>query len=469
MSFYASLDFVKVGVASARDGGSGLAPALVSSRRCGDTAFVAAVAAGEPLPASFVAEFNRTFDALDLASVATAFDALDALAASRIGERRATFFARIDDRSRLATLKSNGFFAWQRRGPGLTPAPDGTFSYRPGDLLLLAGGPAAAALRDGIDGAGIVPVVGRSSSAAATAREFRDALEAAAPAGFDAVDAVVALRPVAREGVLIRRRFAMAAAASIVAHFILTSGLGWFLPQGSKEKGEPDQAATIVTISSAPHATPPPVLQSPTPQQAQTQPTQRQRTQPKPEPHVQRAPQAPAATRVPVMPPHISAALPAPRVALAPSHTTEHSAVSRFSAAQLAAIQQRLAQATRDLGHDDPTQVADAAPAAPKRYVMTTSSIHGGLTNGQGILRPLQSWRNGEYVYYYVSYEIVFSDGTYESGDVPWPIRYLPNEDPFKLPPHTIPLPPPLPDFVLPPGTHLGRALKPYFPEETGA
>lgn len=89
----------------------------------------------------------------------------------------------------------------------------------------------------------------------------------------------------------------------------------------------------------------------------------------------------------------------------------------------------------------------------------------GRLVRGEGILRPLRSWRHDGYVYYYVAYEMTYSDGTYESGDVPWPIRYLPDDDPFTKPPHVTPLPPPLPDYVLEPGAHLGRALRPYFPD----
>jgi hypothetical protein len=143
--------------------------------------------------------------------------------------------------------------------------------------------------------------------------------------------------------------------------------------------------------------------------------------------------------------------------------------VTRFSAAQLAALQSRLAAATQAINHVDPLAVPSTEPAAPKRYALDMAGSAGNLTHGQGILRPIRSWQHDGYTYYYVSYEIVFSDGTSDSGDVPWPIRYLPADDPFTKPPHTIPLPPPLPDFVLPAGTHLGRALRPYFPNESPA
>jgi hypothetical protein len=139
-------------------------------------------------------------------------------------------------------------------------------------------------------------------------------------------------------------------------------------------------------------------------------------------------------------------------------------AASRFTEAQLAAVQERLSEAVSDAKPADPLSVPSEPPAAPRRYAMDLTGTPGSLVRGQGILRPLRSWSQDGYVYYYVSYEITYSDGTYDSGAVPWPIRYLPADDPFTRPPHIIPLPPPLPDFVLPPGTRLGRALRPYFP-----
>jgi hypothetical protein len=138
---------------------------------------------------------------------------------------------------------------------------------------------------------------------------------------------------------------------------------------------------------------------------------------------------------------------------------------ARFTDAQLAAVQARLADAAGSAKPADPLSFASEPPAAPKRYAMDMTGNPGRLVRGEGILRPLRSWQHDGYIYYYVAYEITYSDGAYESGDVPWPIRYLPENDPFTKPPHVIPLPAPLPDFALPPGTQLGRALRPYFPE----
>ncbi|HET7814812.1 MAG TPA: hypothetical protein VFL13_10615 [Candidatus Baltobacteraceae bacterium] len=79
----------------------------------------------------------------------------------------------------------------------------------------------------------------------------------------------------------------------------------------------------------------------------------------------------------------------------------------------------------------------------------STSIGTGG--SGQGYLNPVRSWHQDGYDFYYVHYEVEYPDGGTESGIVPWPIRYLPQADPFRLGIHHMPLPGPLPDFVLTP------------------
>lgn len=79
------------------------------------------------------------------------------------------------------------------------------------------------------------------------------------------------------------------------------------------------------------------------------------------------------------------------------------------------------------------------------------STSIGTVGSGQGYLDPIQSWHADGYDYYRVHYEVEYPDGTTETGIVPWPIRYLPQADPFRLGIHHMPLPGPLPDFVLTP------------------
>lgn len=98
---------------------------------------------------------------------------------------------------------------------------------------------------------------------------------------------------------------------------------------------------------------------------------------------------------------------------------------------------------------------AQPAPSAEKHYAYNFSAGIGTVGSGQGILDVLQSWQADGYDYYYVKYWVEYPDGTTESGIVPWPIRYSPDADPFKLGIHHMPLPSPLADYTLPPGTVL--------------
>jgi hypothetical protein len=94
-------------------------------------------------------------------------------------------------------------------------------------------------------------------------------------------------------------------------------------------------------------------------------------------------------------------------------------------------------------------------PEAPKHYAFDFRGSIGSAPQAHGILDPVKTWRDGPYDYYYVQYYVEYVDGTTESGYVPWPIRFLHESDPFRLTPDDVPLPPPLPDFVLPQDTNL--------------
>lgn len=93
-------------------------------------------------------------------------------------------------------------------------------------------------------------------------------------------------------------------------------------------------------------------------------------------------------------------------------------------------------------------------PAAPKHYSYDFSGV-GTAPDSEGVLTPVQSWHDGGYDYYYVRYWVQYADGSTETGVVPWPLRYRPSQDPFRLGLEHFPLPVPLPDYVLPGGTNL--------------
>lgn len=97
---------------------------------------------------------------------------------------------------------------------------------------------------------------------------------------------------------------------------------------------------------------------------------------------------------------------------------------------------------------------AVVTPAAPKAFTYNFSGNFSTI-HAEGILSPVKSWREGPYDYYYVRYWVQYADGSTETGYVPWPIRYLPASDPFRLHYEHFPLPVPLPNFQLPSGTDL--------------
>jgi hypothetical protein len=473
MSFYLSLDFVKIGLANARDDRA--AEPVLATRRRGDVAYVAMVSpAGGALPASFVAALNRMLDGAGRRGFATTLALLRQTIAEATVEPLPFCLLRIDDRARTVRFASREVAVWVRSGAVLSPLVAGDSPYRARDVFLIVDRSADALLRGSSTGR---PVIGRSNRAPTIARDLLEALLATAPPGTSGLESVVALRVVARDGIVTRKRIVAAVAISAAIHFLITGGFGLFRTPGSiARERERREQATIVTISSAQHKAPRAVQRPPSPQRVASKSSpQQQPMQPAQPVTPQRQTSAEPPPASLVVPPHMRN-VPPRHVAFAPvgpkeTHATHPSrqAVTRYSPAQLAALQSRLAEATQAVNHVDPLAVPSTEPAAPKRYALDMAGGPGNLTHGQGILRPITTWQHDGYTYYYVSYEITFSDGTSDSGDVPWPIRYLPADDPFTKPPHTIPLPPPLPDFVLPAGTHLGRALRPYFPNAASA
>jgi hypothetical protein len=137
----------------------------------------------------------------------------------------------------------------------------------------------------------------------------------------------------------------------------------------------------------------------------------------------------------------------------------------RVSQQQVAGFMRAFSHSSAARAADDTRVTADPA-AAPKRYRLQLQGKLGHLHHGEGIYYPIRGWRSGGLDYYYVAYQYTHPDGTIESGNVPWPIHFVPNDDPFvstdiAMLEHT-PLPPPPAGFV-PPGD-LGAALRYYFP-----
>jgi len=74
--------------------------------------------------------------------------------------------------------------------------------------------------------------------------------------------------------------------------------------------------------------------------------------------------------------------------------------------------------------------------------------------HGDGILYPVKRWIEGNFVYYYLRYTVRYPSGDLEAGEVPWPIRYLTDQDPFaRGEGERMPLPGPMGTFTAAPGT----------------
>jgi len=247
---------------------------------------------------------------------------------------------------------------------------------------------------------------------------------------------------------------------------------------------EPQPTPIFVTLSSATTISkkavpvPQPPQHKPQPQQPPPQPKQQPQEQSRPKVVVVPKPQPPPPKikrEIARVDPHArEEEPPTPRPlptanAAAQQAPPQKEDTSHLNDEQLAQLQQSFQQTIAQArNQQNPLNVPSAAPAAPKRYRVQFQGEFGTLHHGEGDYWPVQSWLADGYHYYYVAYEFVWEDGTYETGSVPWPIHFRPNEDPFTNPElgrlRRTPLPAPPEGWNLPDGTHVGKALRPLFP-----
>lgn len=251
--------------------------------------------------------------------------------------------------------------------------------------------------------------------------------------------------------IVLRRRYRAllwCLALSLVFHFVLLPLIVSLFGNSRK----PDVIREVVyqarssslTISRRPHPRPRTITRPQTVPQPRPQRHERavvQAVRPIPHPPQQAAPRRELAR----IEPHAPISLP---------HVSGSSSSATNFAQQQSVFEKTIAQLRRA---DNP--VLDAArpvetPGTPKRMTYDFSGSFG-TSQGNGILEPVKSWHDGPYDYYYVRYWVQYADGAVETGFVPWPVRYLPQVDPFLHHWDHLPLPKPLPDFRLPPGTNL--------------
>jgi hypothetical protein len=99
--------------------------------------------------------------------------------------------------------------------------------------------------------------------------------------------------------------------------------------------------------------------------------------------------------------------------------------------------------------HAIPTIDPSTQESRTKSYQFAIPSSLRGGDQGNGIITPIQSWRESGLDCYYGRYEFTYPDGATEEGNIVWPFCFNPGVDPFKEPPHPIPFPLPMPGFKL--------------------
>ena len=230
-------------------------------------------------------------------------------------------------------------------------------------------------------------------------------------------------------------------ALSIVLHALIVWVLGPLFVQHFTQSAR-EQVPIVATISMArriaKHTQPQHALHRVIPLPPQ-QPQQRQVAQ--------------AAPRAAIVPPHITYS----RTATQPP--PKHELTQADLDAQTRGFEKTIAQAKAANNPLSGIASATVKPEAPKRFAFNVrSEIGSPLPNG--LLIPTSEERKGAYTIYYVHYDVEYLDGEQESGDVPWPITYPRNADPFAAGIHTVPLPGPPPGWSVPAGTDLPPLLK---------
>jgi hypothetical protein len=239
----------------------------------------------------------------------------------------------------------------------------------------------------------------------------------------------------------ISRRFYWALIASIVLHFTIAAFV--FVRHHVMREGLPEEIVSVTTRLDITRRPPPaqpaakPVPPRPLPLKPKPQPPSRSLAQPAP-PHRELA--------------RITRSAPEAQPPPAPVHAnTTVAIVSRHPVDFEKTIAQLREQNDPVLSAERPVHPGETT----KRYAYDFSASIGSAPHGEGILTPEKTWQADGYDYYYVRYWVQYPDGTTETGVVPWPLRYVPSIDPFRLHILHFPLPAPLADFTLPAGTSL--------------
>ena len=140
---------------------------------------------------------------------------------------------------------------------------------------------------------------------------------------------------------------------------------------------------------------------------------------------------------------------------------------NRLSGAQIASIQNDLATSiAQDRAAIDPIHVDHPAPlATPKDYGATYTAFDdvGEGKRGHGLCDPITNWVADGFDYYYVVCNVRSSDGSSHRENVPWPVRFPPDDNPFVgTAKGSVPLAMPLPGWHESSNTEISEELRSY-------
>lgn len=160
---------------------------------------------------------------------------------------------------------------------------------------------------------------------------------------------------------------------------------------------------------------------------------------------------------------------PTSRPAAAARPRTAHESFAQRLSAEERVFTREVAQLR---AQNNPLSVATIPPRPPSSYrraYLNVSGIDRNQDHYEGIVSPIQTWTYGSLRCHYATYDVEYSSGANDKGNIPWPLCYPPAQDPLTLPdgrpvPNGSPVPAedlfPMDGYVLPTGTYLTEFLR---------
>ena len=192
-------------------------------------------------------------------------------------------------------------------------------------------------------------------------------------------------------------------------------------------------------------------------------------------------PPAPVATSVPTVQPK-SVATPVPAAAAEPAPAVHELAKEALHAppqppqrphAKVDALARDRTAFDREVAQlnaqNDPHAIPTIDPATQASASKSYSLELPNGERGNGEIFPTHEWHERGLDCYYGRYEYTYPDGSQEAAAIAWPFCFPPAADPFHRASHLMPMPFPMPGYVLPAGTQLPPLEKQVYEDWIGS